>query len=487
MTRLRFLSIALVLALIGCNDAEMPRDSTATVPAAKMARRGEAPPAASAAADKLGPARTLVTDGAVATLVATQPGAAPAAVARKIIYDAQVDLIVKSVDPIAKRVGTLLQDARGYIAEQTVTGSPGSLRAIRWRFRVPVEQFDSFLDAIVSLGELERNNRTSQDVTEQYYDIEARIKNKKLEEQTLNKLLQERSGKLEDVLKIEIELSRVRGEIEQLEGKIRVLENLSSLATLTLNIREREKYEPPPPAVADFSTKVARAWNDSLVDLVNLGKSVVLWTVTWAVWIPFWVAGAFLAWVLIRWLKRVLRAPVDRTRPNAAQPAAHADGQRVSRGNETMPHERLNRNAPCPCGSGKKYKNCCSSKGFEWVQDEEGRVSRSVPLTAESFELLDQLRQAFIDERGRAPEPEDLLFPAMPHMEHLEASLVTSMKQAGLHPAVIYAFEKTGYVVTAENQHLIPDKDLEAWKAAVAEYDRKHSRRRRPIKFPRGR
>ena len=63
----------------------------------------------------------------------------------------------------------------------------------------------------------------------------------------LNKILQERSGKLEDVLKIEIELSRVRGEIEQLEGKIRVLESLSSLATLTLNVRERDKYAPPPP------------------------------------------------------------------------------------------------------------------------------------------------------------------------------------------------------------------------------------------------
>ena len=73
------------------------------------------------------------------------------------------------------------------------------------------------------------------------YDIEARIKNKKVEEQTLNKILQERSGNLEDVLKIEVELSRVRGEIERLEGKIRVLENLSSLATLTINVREREK------------------------------------------------------------------------------------------------------------------------------------------------------------------------------------------------------------------------------------------------------
>ena len=201
--------------------------------------------------------------------MSAQPGAGPTsvvppAISRKIIYDAQVDLVVDSVDPIAKKVGTLVQDATGYIAEQNVTGSPGSLRSMRWRIRIPVEQFDSFVESIVSLGELERNNRTSQDVTEQYYDLEARIKNKKVEEQTLNKILQERSGKLEDVLKIEIELSRVRGEIEQLEGKIRVLENLSSLATLTLNIREREKYAPPPPVVADFSTQIARTWDGSL-------------------------------------------------------------------------------------------------------------------------------------------------------------------------------------------------------------------------------
>ena len=127
---------------------------------------------------------------------------------------------------------------------------------MRWKLRVPVEQFESLVQKVVALGELEQNKRTSQDVTEQFYDIEARIKNKKAEEKSLTKILDERTGKLEDVLKIETELSRVRGEIEQLEGKIRVLENLSSLATLVLSVREREKFEPPPPAVADFPTQV---------------------------------------------------------------------------------------------------------------------------------------------------------------------------------------------------------------------------------------
>ena len=311
MTRLRSFSTLLVLALAGCGESEMPPPTTGAAETAALGRtpimlRSVKP----APVSPSGIAQAEVTDGTSATLVAIAPGPAAtsaglAAISRKIIYDAQVDLVVESVDPVAKKVGTLVQDARGYIAEQNVTGSPGTQRSMRWKFRIPVEQFDSFVDAIVALGELERNNRTSQDVTEQYYDIEARIKNKKLEEQTLNKILQERSGKLEDVLKIEIELSRVRGEIEQLEGKIRVLENLSSLATLTLNIREREKYAPPPPVVADVPTQIARAWDASMLSLVNHGKSLVLWTVSWAIWIPFLLVGALIAFVLLRWLWRV--------------------------------------------------------------------------------------------------------------------------------------------------------------------------------------
>lgn len=312
MTILRSLTILLVLGLIGCGDESVPADATRSFALTKSAghsKKIQAPMAKAAA-----PASEN-RDGMMASMMggmggmSAQPGGGPAsvvppAISRKIIYDAQVDLVVDSVDPVAKKLSAIVQEARGYIAEQNVTGSPGSLRSMRWRIRVPVEQFDSFVASIVSLGELERNNRTSQDISEQYYDIEARIKNKRVEEQTLNKILQERSGKLEDVLKIEIELSRVRGEIEQLEGKIRVLENLSSLATLTLNIRERDKYEPPPPVVADFSTQIARAWDGSLKGLVDLGKSLVLWVVTWAIWIPFWLVGGLLAWIAIRLLIR---------------------------------------------------------------------------------------------------------------------------------------------------------------------------------------
>ena len=312
MIILRSLPAVIVLALAGCGREAEVRSNSRTFPAAETsaAKRDEPmPPGVAAPAGSMGRMMGAISDGSSATLVAIQPGsnlpASAQAIARKIVYDAQVDLIVESVDPISKKVGSLVQDARGYIAEQNVTGSPGSQRSIHWRLRIPVEQFDSFVDSIVALGELERNNRTSQDVTEQYYDLEARIKNKRVEEQTLNKILQERSGKLEDILKIEIELSRVRGEIEQFEGKLRVLENISSLATLTLNIRERDKYAPPAPIVADFRTQIAHTWSSSLLDLENVGKSFTLWTVSWAIWIPFLLVALLIGVIVLRWLLRV--------------------------------------------------------------------------------------------------------------------------------------------------------------------------------------
>jgi hypothetical protein len=337
MTALKYLPTLFVVAVAGCGDQRLVTQHDKIVapqlkslgPGWEANARSSVPKRQPPQASTTGP--LALAYGSPATLLALQPGPTAAsavapALSRKIIYDAQVTLIVESVDPVTKKVAALVEAAHGYIAELDAAGSPGSQRSMHWKIRVPVERFEPFVESIIALGELERNNRTSQDITEQYYDLEARIKNKKLEEQTLNKILQERSGKLEDVLKIEIELSRVRGEIEQLEGKIRVLENLSALATLTLNVRERDKYAPPAPVVADFSTQIARTWDSSILGLVNQAKSLVLWAVSWAIWVPFMLVSGFLAWILLRSLigrfKRNLprlialaRTPITRPQP----------------------------------------------------------------------------------------------------------------------------------------------------------------------------
>ena len=89
-----------------------------------------------------------------------------------------------------------------------------------------------------------------------------------------------------------------------------------------------------------------------------------------------------------------------------------------------MPHKKLSRNAPCPCGSGREYGACCRDKGFEWVEDEAGAVYRTTPMTPEVREALEQRRQAFLAKHGREPGPDDLLFPDLPHPEHLQPAVV---------------------------------------------------------------
>jgi hypothetical protein len=140
-----------------------------------------------------------------------------------------------------------------------------------------------------------------------------------------------------------------------------------------------------------------------------------------------------------------------------------------------MARNQSSRNSPCPCGSGKKSKHCCWGKSFTWVEDEQGQVGREVPLSAEDLVLLEQQRQEYRRRFGREPAADDRIFFDAPPLEQLEHQIVQAMKRAGLDPALIYAFEQTGLLVTQENQHLIPEADLQAWHAAVAEHQARHS------------
>jgi hypothetical protein len=136
-----------------------------------------------------------------------------------------------------------------------------------------------------------------------------------------------------------------------------------------------------------------------------------------------------------------------------------------------MSHRRLSRNVPCPCGSGKKYKHCCSGKGYEWIEDDQGAVARSIPLSAQAREIIERKRQRSLEHHGRQPRDDELLFFDAPPGEQMEHHMVQAMRKAGIDPAIIYAYEMTGgLLVTQDNLHLISDRDLAAWQEAIEEY-----------------
>ena len=148
-----------------------------------------------------------------------------------------------------------------------------------------------------------------------------------------------------------------------------------------------------------------------------------------------------------------------------------------------MSHKKISRNAPCPCGSGKKYKKCCWGKGFDYVEDDAGTVFKQIPVSDEMADVLQEQKRKFIAKFGREPGPGDKIFFDMPPAEHMEHMTVEAMKNAGIDPALIYAYEKTGLMVTEDNQHLVSEADLDEWDEAIAEYEAKQEK---PPEFPVG-
>lgn len=132
------------------------------------------------------------------------------------------------------------------------------------------------------------------------------------------------------------------------------------------------------------------------------------------------------------------------------------------------------RNERCPCGSGEKYKRCCFTKGFHYyVVEASGEVFRSLPVSSEARSVLEpalaKQREKFISKFGREPGPDDRIFFDLDE-DALHESTVQAMRAAGIRPALIYAHERTGLIVTSQNRHLISATDLDEWEDAVAEY-----------------
>jgi hypothetical protein len=235
--------------------------------------------------------------------------------ARKIIYDARIELVVDSLNSTELAISALIKEHDGLLAESDQSSVTATQRRGIWRVRVPVDQFNAFVSAVGRLGEVRQNHVGSQDVTEEYFDLEARIRNKREEEKRLIKHLADSTGKLDDILAVEKELSRVRGEVEQMEGRLRFLANRTELSTVTIEALEWKDYSPP--VAATFPTQLSRTFFLSVDGLLQFGKTLMLIAVALAPWLPLVVLAIF----VVRWLVRPGRSGT-RVRPTVGTPSS---------------------------------------------------------------------------------------------------------------------------------------------------------------------
>lgn len=206
-----------------------------------------------------------------------------------IIRTAELSLITKEFDKARANLEAILKRHGGYVGELKVNDATGSGRALTATLRVPADQLDAMLAEVKALGRVDSESQSGQDVTSQYIDLQARLSNARNTETRLTDLLRDRTGKLSDVLAVERELDRVRGEIEQMEAERENMANQVGFATLNATITEEYKAQlqvvPPSTStrLGNAAVEGYRSMADGVVSLalflLSTGPSLLLWAV----------------------------------------------------------------------------------------------------------------------------------------------------------------------------------------------------------------
>jgi hypothetical protein len=204
-----------------------------------------------------------------------------------IVRTAGITLITQEFDKARSGLESILKRHRGYVGELKVGGAAGTGRTLTATLRVPVDQLDATLIEMKTLGRVEWESQNGDDVTSQYVDLEARLANARNTERRLTDLLKERTGKLSDVLAVENEHARVRGEIEQMEAERKTMSNQVSFATLNATITEdyKAQLQVVPPSTSTRLSNAAVEGYKSMVDgivslvlfLLEDGPTLLLW------------------------------------------------------------------------------------------------------------------------------------------------------------------------------------------------------------------
>lgn len=161
-------------------------------------------------------------------------------VERMVIFNAEMNLRVKNFEKARNALEQKAKSYKGYIVQSSSNRYDGEQQSGTMTFRIPQEHFQSFLNDAEGLSVQVYNRQVSgQDVTEEYVDIESRLKSKKAVEARLLDFMKE-AKKTEDLLKISTDLARVQEEIEQIAGRKKYLENQSALSTVTITIEEND-------------------------------------------------------------------------------------------------------------------------------------------------------------------------------------------------------------------------------------------------------
>lgn len=221
---------------------------------------------------------------------------------RKIILNGDYGLRVKNARVAVERLRTLAAAAEGYVAEATLNRDADGAWSGRVVLRIPAARFTAALAEVSQIGEVEHERQWSQDVTDQFMDLEHRTAILKEHEQRLRDLAA-KAATFDDWNKLTTQLNETRTQIENITGKLKLLANQTDYAILTVQVWQSSPDELQTLSGATtLPTQLWQAFVNSALRLTNMARRAI---VGLAALTPFGLAALVPAGlVLIYWRRR---------------------------------------------------------------------------------------------------------------------------------------------------------------------------------------
>lgn len=234
---------------------------------------------------------------------------------RRIIKNANLSLEVTDLQAALGRAAEIANRNGGLVSNSYMSGGPGGggNRQAGLTLRVPAAAFDRTVSALRDLGKVASEQVSTEDVTDQFIDLQARVVNLEEQERRLRAILA-RANTIDDILRVEAELARVRADIDGLRGRLQFLADRTDFSTITVNLVET--------ALAARTVNAPSwrgVWRRAQEAFVQVSNAVLAFAAGLVVFlaglVPVLVAltaAAGAGWAVWRWIRRGRpRPPID--------------------------------------------------------------------------------------------------------------------------------------------------------------------------------
>jgi hypothetical protein len=222
---------------------------------------------------------------------------------QRIIKNGNITAKVDNAEETAKNISELATRYEGFVQSSNIYESSTGAKSGTIIIRIPVAKFEAAFSEIKTFAtQVVSESVSGQDVTEEYIDIQSRIKNKRAEEEQYLDILNQ-ADTVEDILMVTERLNWVRQEIERLEGRLNYLENLTDMSTITTFISEEEKIQIPVEKWRPIET-IRIAFRAMIVGLQSLAD-VAIWILMFAALIALPIGVVI--WIIVWIIKKIRR------------------------------------------------------------------------------------------------------------------------------------------------------------------------------------